>query len=108
VTGVLEDIPIKADKTGKESKRRDIYIDGNYIEPVEFEFSEIELSPDDIKKIKELAENPKIYEMLIESIAPSIYGYKDIKEAVSMQLFGGVRKVRPDGVTTRGTYISFL
>jgi len=73
VTGILEDIPIKADKTGKESKRRDIYIDGNYIEPIEFEFAEIELSPDDIKRIKEFAENPKIYEMLIESIARHLW-----------------------------------
>ncbi len=101
VTGTLDDIPIKSDR-GKESKRRDIYIDGNYIEPIEFEFEEIEISPEDEKKIKELSVNPKVYEMLTDSIAPSIYGYKDIKQAIALQLFGGIRKVRPDGIVTRG------
>ena len=36
------------------------------------------------------------------SLAPSIYGYDQIKEAIILQLVGGVRKVRDDGVTTRG------
>ena len=102
VTGVLDDVPIKSDNKGKESKRRDIYIDGNYVEPIEFEFEDIEVSAKDEKRIKELAANPKIYDLLADSIAPSIYGYRDIKQAISLQLFGGVRKKRPDGVVTRG------
>ena len=40
--------------------------------------------------------------MLTQSIAPSIYGYEKIKESIALQLFGGVRKIREDGVTTRG------
>ncbi|MFH1126593.1 MAG: minichromosome maintenance protein MCM [archaeon] len=101
ITGILEDIPIKTDR-GKESKRRDLYLDGNYLEPIEFEFEDIDISAEDEARIKELSKNPKIFDMLVESIAPSIYGYNDIKLAIALQLFGGVRKVRPDGVTTRG------
>lgn len=102
VSGVLDDIPIKSDNKGKESKRRDIYIDGNYIEPIEFEFEDLVISPEEESRIKELAGSPKVYTLLIDSIAPSIYGYKDVKMAIALQLFGGVKKVRPDGVTTRG------
>jgi len=40
--------------------------------------------------------------MLANSIAPSIYGHDKIKEALVLQLAGGCRKVRPDGVVTRG------
>lgn len=43
-----------------------------------------------------------MYEKLIQSIAPSIYGMDRIKEAIMLQLMGGVRKTRDDGVVTRG------
>jgi replicative DNA helicase Mcm len=36
------------------------------------------------------------------SLAPSIYGYADIKEALLYLLFAGTRKYLPDGVTIRG------
>lgn len=101
ITGMLNDAPILT-ALKQESVRRDIYLEANYLEPVEVEFEEIVLTPADVEKIKELAANPKVYELLVQSIAPSIYGYDDVKMAIAMQLFSGVRKVRKDGVTTRG------
>lgn len=107
INGIINDIPIKLEKGG-ESKRRDIYMDGNYLETIEKEFEEIEVGDKDIKKIKELAKNPRIYKLLTNSIAPSIYGYDKLKEAIVLQLFGGIRKVRPDGITIRGDIHVFL
>ncbi len=101
ITGVLNDAPILT-ALKQESVKRDIYLDANHIETVEQEFEEIVLTDKDEVVIKELAQNPKVYELLIKSMAPSIYGYEDVKEAVALQLFGGVRKVRHDGITTRG------
>ncbi|MBU2100808.1 hypothetical protein KKB11_06255, partial [Candidatus Micrarchaeota archaeon] len=54
------------------------------------------------KKIKELAENPNINEMLIQSIAPAIYGHENVKEAIVLLLFGGVKKTLPGKSTVRG------
>ena len=101
VYGILRDTPISIGKE-KETKRRDLYIEANYIEPIEMEFEEIEITEEDEKKIKELAKRKDIYELLVKSIAPSIYGYEDIKEAIALQLFGGVRKERKDGTISRG------
>lgn len=101
VTGILYDYPMKLEK-GKESKRREIYIDGNFIETIEQEFEDLEMTKEEEEQIRQLATDPKIYDTLVQSIAPSIFGYENIKEAIALQLFGGVRKKRPDGITTRG------
>jgi replicative DNA helicase Mcm len=101
VSGILCDKAIKTDR-GRESKRRDIFLDCNYIEVVEKEFSDIELTDVDIKDIKRLAQNKKIYDYLVGSIAPSIFGYDKIKLSIGLQLFSGVHKVRSDGMKTRG------
>ncbi|MBU4246664.1 MAG: minichromosome maintenance protein MCM [Nanoarchaeota archaeon] len=101
ITGILNDSPILT-ALKQESVKRDIYLDANHIETIDQEFEEIILTEEDVVAIKEFSKNPKIYELLIKAMAPSIYGYEDVKEAVALQLFGGVRKVRHDGITTRG------
>ena len=101
ITGILNDSPILT-VLKQESVKRDIYMEANYLETTEVEFEEIKLDEKDIEEVKELANNPEVYNMLVKSIAPSIYGYDDVKEAIALQLFGGIRKVRKDGVTTRG------
>ena len=79
-----------------------IYIEANNIEVAESGLEGVEITPEDEKKILELAKDPDVYKKIINSIAPSIYGNKDIKEAIAYQLFGGVPKVYPDGVRVRG------
>ncbi len=45
---------------------------------------------------------PEIYENLIKSIAPAIYGHERVKESIILQLFGGVKKYLPGNQTIRG------
>mgnify|MGYP002761751388 FL=1 len=97
VTGIVRERPIK-----KNSKKFDIFMEANNVEPRQQEFEQLELDEEEIEHIKEMAEDPKIFDRIIESIAPSIYGHKKIKEAIALQLFGGVRKTREDGVKSRG------
>lgn len=80
----------------------DVYVDANSLSKLEKGFEEIEITPDDEKAIEKLKNDPNIYDKLIESIAPSIYGNKEIKEALALQLFGGVQKILPDGTRLRG------
>ncbi len=101
VVGIVKEIPIIL-KSGVTSTRYDLMIDANYIEPIQEEYTEIELSPEDEAEIKNLASDPHIYERLVNSIAPSIWGHDKIKEALILQLIGGVRKVKKDGTVTRG------
>ncbi|MFZ5501331.1 MAG: LAGLIDADG family homing endonuclease, partial [Candidatus Micrarchaeota archaeon] len=43
------------------------------------------------KRLKDLAKNPEIAEIIFKSIAPSIYGHSEVKKALALQLFGGTR-----------------
>ncbi len=78
------------------------YIEANYVEAQQKEFAEVEITPEDQRIIEELARDPRIRERIIKSIAPSIYGLEEVKEAIACLLFGGVSKVYPDGVRVRG------
>ncbi|KAJ3330565.1 minichromosome maintenance protein 5 [Blyttiomyces sp. JEL0837] len=49
-----------------------------------------------------LSRRPNLYEDFARSIAPSIYGSNDIKKAIACLLFGGSKKVLPDGMKLRG------
>ncbi len=97
VTGIVRERPLK-----KNSKKFDIYMEANNVEPRQQEFEQLELDEDEIDHIKEMASDPDIFNRIIRSIAPSIYGHEKIKEAIALQLFGGVRKTREDGVKSRG------
>ncbi len=78
------------------------YIEANYIEVLTKENLDVEITPEDERKILELARRPDIRELIINTIAPSIYGYREIKTAIALLLFGGVPKIYPDGVRVRG------
>ena len=101
VTGVIKEVPLVL-KSGTQSTRYDLMMDSNFIEPAEEIFEEIEVNKEEEEQIKALAKDPKIYEKLIKSIAPSIYGHDDVKEALVLQLFGGVKKIKSDGTKIRG------
>jgi replicative DNA helicase Mcm len=71
---------------------------------------EPETSPPSIEeeeKILQLAKDPWVHRKIMNSIAPSIYGYEHIKEAIMYLLFGGVSKSLPD-ITVRGEMNALL
>ncbi|POM60353.1 DNA replication licensing factor MCM5 [Phytophthora palmivora] len=61
-------------------------------------------SPAEEEKFHEMARDPKLYDKLATSIAPSIYGdyTVNIKKAIACLLAGGSRKRLPDGMILRG------
>jgi len=54
--------------------------------------SGLQIPPERIDFIKELAGKPDIYERLARAIAPSIYEHEDVKKGILLQLFGGTKK----------------
>lgn len=101
VVGIIKEVPIIL-KTGSKSTTFDLMIDSNYIEAAEETFYEIEITKEEEQKIIELSHDPELYSKIVNSTAPSIYGYDRVKEALIFQLVGGVRKVRKDTVVSRG------
>jgi replicative DNA helicase Mcm len=101
IIGILKEVPIPA-KDGGKLTRFDLIIEANSVESIEEDFLSIDISPEEEKEIIELSKDPKLYQKLINSVVPTIYGHDRIKEAVLFQMAGGVRKVRDDGAITRG------
>jgi len=84
-----------------------LHVDANSIEVLGKEPETALPSPEEEEKILELAKDPWIHRKIIASIAPSIYGYEHIKEAIMYLLFGGVSKILPD-IAIRGELNSLL
>jgi len=100
LTGVLRSYQ-RVTREGK-STFFDIILDSVAIETPDKEFTEIEITAEEEEAIIELSKDPKIYENVVKSIAPSIYGYAEVKEALALQLMSGVPKNLPDGARIRG------
>ncbi|MCU7788031.1 minichromosome maintenance protein MCM [Pyrobaculum sp. 3827-6] len=77
------------------------YVQGVHVETMNKELVE-EITKEDEQKILEISRRPDVRELIVRSIAPSIYGYEEVKEAVACLLFGGNEIVYPDGVRVRG------
>jgi len=80
----------------------DIYLECNSIEVAEKEFEEVEIDEKAEEEIIAISKDPKVYRNIVNSIAPTIYGNEDVKEAIALQLFGGIMKEMPDGSHLRG------
>ncbi|MHA1505740.1 MAG: hypothetical protein ACTSR0_00910 [Candidatus Asgardarchaeia archaeon] len=100
VTGVLRSVP--------ESRRPNrpatfnMYIEANHVETAEKEVEQVIITKRDEESILKFSKDPNLRKKIISSIAPSIYGYDDIKEAIALLMFGGVPKILPDGIRVRG------
>ncbi|MEM5778192.1 MAG: LAGLIDADG family homing endonuclease [Candidatus Aenigmatarchaeota archaeon] len=100
INGIVKEI--KKLFRGKLRTQMDIYVEANYVEPTEIEWEEVMITPEDEEKIKTLAKDSDVYNKIVASIAPSIYGMDKIKEAIALQLFGGVAHNLPDKTRIRG------
>jgi replicative DNA helicase Mcm len=86
---------------GGELRTFDLNIDASYCEVSGREAELLDLNPEDEEAILEIARDPFVYQKLLNSIAPSIYGNDYIKESILYLLLGGVEKDLED-VKIRG------
>ncbi len=106
VTGVLH---IEQQTQGNEkSSVFDLYMDGVAVEIEDEEFEDMDITEEDVQQILELSKQSNIYDHVVSSVAPSIYGYEQEKLAMVLQLFSGVTKRLPDGSRTRGDFHMLL
>ncbi|TDL28779.1 ATP dependent DNA helicase [Rickenella mellea] len=62
----------------------------------------VQFTPEEEEEFGEMARSEGFYERFAKSVAPSIYGSLDIKKAIACLLFGGSKKILPDGMRLRG------
>lgn len=56
----------------------------------------------DIRNINKISKKKNIFELLSQSLAPSIYGHDHIKKAILLMLLGGMEKNLDNGTHLRG------
>ncbi|HJW96981.1 MAG TPA: LAGLIDADG family homing endonuclease [archaeon] len=98
ITGILREVP----KGKPYSVKLDFYLDANQVQPTESDWVKMEITKEDEQEIRKLASQDNIYELFVDSLAPSLYGLREVKESIIMQLFGGVPRTLKDGVHFRG------
>jgi len=94
VTGIV--------RVRRERSAYSIFIEANNIETLSKEPEEITITGEDEELIREVSKDPNLIDKLVDSIAPSIYGFREIKEAILYMMVGGVTRVAPDGTRFRG------
>ena len=100
INGVLRETP--KGQGAQKSTLFDIFMDVVSIEKEKRDFESIVITEEDERRIIETSHDVDLMNKFTTSIAPTIYGLEREKEALSLQLFGGVAKVLPDGTRIRG------
>ncbi|HLM91407.1 MAG TPA: LAGLIDADG family homing endonuclease [Thermoplasmata archaeon] len=80
----------------------DLLLLGVSVESKQVQYDEIEISPEEEKLILSFRGDPTVVDKIILSLAPTIKGMEQEKEAIALQLFGGVEKRHSDGIRVRG------
>ncbi|HYA57347.1 MAG TPA: LAGLIDADG family homing endonuclease [Thermoplasmata archaeon] len=80
----------------------DLMVLANSFESKTLEYTEIEISPEETALIEKFRGDPTVVDKIVLSLAPTIKGMEQEKEAIALQLFGGVEKRHSDGVRVRG------
>ncbi len=100
ITGILKTRP--RGTKGLPSVVFDIYLHAINIEAMKEEYKTITLTEEDIEKIKAIAKDENVIQKLSSKIASTLYGLETEKEALLLQLFGGVPLKKKDGTRIRG------
>lgn len=101
LVGTVKEVPIVLASGGK-STRFDIIVEANFSQSLQEDFSQVNIKEEELQSILDLAKDPHIFKKLVSSIAPSIYGHHEIKQALVLQLMGGIKKEKADGSANRG------
>ncbi|KNC96457.1 MCM DNA helicase complex subunit MCM6 [Spizellomyces punctatus DAOM BR117] len=61
-----------------------------------------QFTPEELEELQRMQSDRLVYQKLVNSVAPHIFGHEDIKKGILLQLLGGVHKVTPEGIHLRG------
>ena len=87
---------------GQKSRMFDVFMDCHSLVVEDEEFEEMDITEEDKRAIVELSRADDLYDQMVDSIAPTIFGYEGTKLAMTLQLFSGVTKHLPDETRIRG------
>ena len=59
-------------------------------------------TPSEEQEILEMHRTSHLYDNMVASICPAVFGHNEVKRGVLLMLFGGVHKKTPEGISLRG------
>lgn len=83
---------------GAEQSEREVEYQG----PNEQEMFLNSLTDGEVSQLKEMVKDEHVYDKLVRSIAPAVFGHDTIKKGILLQLLGGVHKQTVEGINLRG------
>jgi replicative DNA helicase Mcm len=103
------EIKQRPERNGNTLKRTmEVYAEGHGIHSEEQDWDEVNVE-EHRERVEEIASSGRAFEMIRDSVYPSHHGDEEAKEAITLQMFGGVDKELPDGSVTRGTiHVAFI
>jgi len=75
---------------------------GNSVKVLSKELAQPVMTDTDIENIKKLSKQDDVFDVLSASLAPSIYGHTELKQALLLLLLGGCEKNLANGTHIRG------
>lgn len=60
------------------------------------------LNSNEINELKDMVKDEHIYDKLVRSIAPAVFGHEAVKKGILLQMLGGVHKSTVEGIKLRG------
>jgi len=61
-----------------------------------------EFTDEERSEIARIRDTPLLYNKLVDSVAPAVFGHAEIKRGILLMLFGGVHKRTKEGIKLRG------
>jgi DNA replication licensing factor MCM6 len=53
-------------------------------------------------EFRAMRNSPRLYDQMVDSIAPTTFGHREVKKGILLMMLGGVHKTTPDGIKLRG------
>eukprot|EP00656_Telonema_subtile_P050292 TRINITY_DN6477_c0_g1_i2.p1 TRINITY_DN6477_c0_g1~~TRINITY_DN6477_c0_g1_i2.p1 ORF type:complete len:710 (-),score=202.92 TRINITY_DN6477_c0_g1_i2:112-2241(-) len=100
IVGVYRALPNR--QGGTTSGQFKTLIIGNGVKVLSKEMAQPVMNEVDIENIKKLSKQDDVFDILSASIAPSIYGHTELKQALLLLLLGGCEKNLKNGTHIRG------
>lgn len=83
-----DDKDLGKNKAQDDAKEQEVFLNG--------------LTQQELKELQEMVNDSHVYDHLVKSIAPAVYGHETVKKGVLLQLLGGVHKTTIEGINLRG------
>ena len=102
ITGIIRIKPARRDEGRGQGPIYKRYLEVVHVEVPNRIYEKLEITPEDEEEIWRLAEREDLEDLIVKSIAPSVFGWVEVKRAIAYALFGGSTKILADGSKVRG------